>query len=372
MSVGKTIKRLRQEQNITQEQLAEALGISSRAVSQWECGRTSPDISQLPALAYFFGVTADCLLGVDITRRKDEIGAILEYNRLNFTSAGNDRGAIDYLTGKLRQYPNSPELFDALAASMYSLYFQSGDIDDDVLKREKAKEIIGICERGTECSGKEHTGDNFKQLSVYLYTFLGNREKARETACSLPHIHTTRDMLYPRTLEGREALEAWQELLINLIWTLSFVIGKIKSCVEHTAEEKIKIMRLRERLILLVRDNSTGFFGDLLSDNSLFLSSAYLAANDKDKALEELEKAVGYAYEDPENAAGKDNPLWFSEIDRSKASAVKHTPGTNLETLLDFLERKNYDAAFEGSEAYMKLINKLRAAAGDTANGKTA
>ena len=35
MTIGATIKQLRQEQDITQEQLAEALGITSRAVSQW-------------------------------------------------------------------------------------------------------------------------------------------------------------------------------------------------------------------------------------------------------------------------------------------------------------------------------------------------
>ena len=50
MSIGSTIKRLRRQRNITQEQLAEYLGITSRAVSQWECDRTAPDLSQIPGL----------------------------------------------------------------------------------------------------------------------------------------------------------------------------------------------------------------------------------------------------------------------------------------------------------------------------------
>lgn len=54
MTIGTVIRRLRQEQGITQEQLAEALGITSRAVSQWECDRTSPDISQLLCRVYIF------------------------------------------------------------------------------------------------------------------------------------------------------------------------------------------------------------------------------------------------------------------------------------------------------------------------------
>ena len=45
MTIGSRIKQIRQEQNITQEQLADSLGITSKAVSQWECDRTAPDIS---------------------------------------------------------------------------------------------------------------------------------------------------------------------------------------------------------------------------------------------------------------------------------------------------------------------------------------
>ena len=48
MSIGATIKKLRRDKNITQEQLAEMLGISTNAVSQWECDKTAPDISHLP------------------------------------------------------------------------------------------------------------------------------------------------------------------------------------------------------------------------------------------------------------------------------------------------------------------------------------
>ena len=65
MSIGTTIKRLRRERDITQEQLAEYLGISTGAVSQWECDRTAPDITQLPLLANVFDVSADELLEID-------------------------------------------------------------------------------------------------------------------------------------------------------------------------------------------------------------------------------------------------------------------------------------------------------------------
>ena len=66
MTVGENIKKLRRERNITQEALAEYLRISSQAVSQWKCGKTPPNIAQIPVLAYIFGVSADAILGIDI------------------------------------------------------------------------------------------------------------------------------------------------------------------------------------------------------------------------------------------------------------------------------------------------------------------
>ena len=59
MLIGATIKKLRRERDITQEQLAEFLGISSKAVSQWERDKTLPDISQLPLLANIFNLRVD-------------------------------------------------------------------------------------------------------------------------------------------------------------------------------------------------------------------------------------------------------------------------------------------------------------------------
>lgn len=62
MTIGKNIKRLRQNKGVTQEQLAESLHISGQAVSKWENGTALPDITLLPMLADYFGVTTDELL----------------------------------------------------------------------------------------------------------------------------------------------------------------------------------------------------------------------------------------------------------------------------------------------------------------------
>ena len=62
MTIGKRIAHLRKEKGLTQEELAQHMGISPQAVSKWENDQTCPDISALPKLAKLFGVTVDELL----------------------------------------------------------------------------------------------------------------------------------------------------------------------------------------------------------------------------------------------------------------------------------------------------------------------
>ena len=95
MSIGSTIKHLRREKDITQEQLAEYLGITSRAISQWECDRTAPDISQIPALCHIFDVSSDVLLGIDIERNNEEIQKYLtKAAELGYQGNGSERTAL--------------------------------------------------------------------------------------------------------------------------------------------------------------------------------------------------------------------------------------------------------------------------------------
>lgn len=61
-TLGKRIAALRKEKGMTQEELAEKLGVSPQAISKWENGQSCPDISLLPRLAVIFGVTTDLLL----------------------------------------------------------------------------------------------------------------------------------------------------------------------------------------------------------------------------------------------------------------------------------------------------------------------
>lgn len=68
--IGENLKRLRNEKNVTQDAIAEYLGVTYQAVSRWENGLAYPDIEFLPELARFFEVSLEELLGTESDRNK--------------------------------------------------------------------------------------------------------------------------------------------------------------------------------------------------------------------------------------------------------------------------------------------------------------
>ncbi|MCL2516919.1 MAG: helix-turn-helix domain-containing protein, partial [Oscillospiraceae bacterium] len=75
---GQTIKKLRKEHNLTQEELAEQLNVTSKAVSKWENETGLADISQVVPLASVFEVSADVLFGIYGTNDDEEVRKILD------------------------------------------------------------------------------------------------------------------------------------------------------------------------------------------------------------------------------------------------------------------------------------------------------
>lgn len=73
MELGKKIKHLRFQAGLTQEQLAEKLGIRAQSVSKWENAVAMPDIAALPLLAEIFGVSIDDLFDVTTEQRLNRI-----------------------------------------------------------------------------------------------------------------------------------------------------------------------------------------------------------------------------------------------------------------------------------------------------------
>lgn len=80
--VNLMIKRLRLEKNLNQEQLAEQLHVTRQAVSNWETGKTQPDIETLTQIADHFGVSVEYLIyGKEPTKETNEIKRTWNWGR---------------------------------------------------------------------------------------------------------------------------------------------------------------------------------------------------------------------------------------------------------------------------------------------------
>ncbi len=76
INIGRAIVQGRRAKGITQEELAEYMGVSKASVSKWETGQSYPDITFLPRLAAYFNISIDELMGYEPQMEKEDIRAL--------------------------------------------------------------------------------------------------------------------------------------------------------------------------------------------------------------------------------------------------------------------------------------------------------
>ena len=118
--IGRTIAGLRRERNMTQMQLADEMGVSFQAVSNWERGQSMPDISKLPELAELFGTTIDALLShhspLIEKAAENKLEELPELTVRELTEAAPilPPKQVDDLADKLLDLPNLPDMTELL------------------------------------------------------------------------------------------------------------------------------------------------------------------------------------------------------------------------------------------------------------------
>lgn len=141
LKINENIRMLRKSRSLTQEQLAEAMGVSVGAVSKWEKGLSNPDIALLPHLADFFSVSVDVLLGYEWKNLR--MGQAAEFikkctaeRRFSEGAAAAEKAAI--------QYPNCFEVIyraGLLYARKAVVYTDSADAERAIKLLERAREL---------------------------------------------------------------------------------------------------------------------------------------------------------------------------------------------------------------------------------------
>ncbi len=305
--IGENIKKLRLRKEITQETLAEFLGVSFQSVSRWERSESYPDITLLPSIASFFDVTVDFLLSTGKEHNEEKIRKYLDaYDNMKLKDSAltfeKFEGAVKEFPGDFRILVRYMELlheeklfnqpWNELVSGSYkkisekigSIYekIQKHCTDDDIRIRSKRIMITHLLWM-YDCACDE-TGK-----------FLFNKEyldRAKDIAATLPAMCDSRELMLISDKENYRQVN--KAALEELIFQLQSVL--FGYCFDRSTEERIKQYEATQSLLELVYPD--GSFGKN-SFNRLYsyghLGHLYHEAGDDKKALENLSLCADYA-----------------------------------------------------------------------------
>ena len=144
LMISERIKKYRKDKAITQDALAQALSVSPQSVSKWECGDGYPDITLLPAIANFFEVTVDELIGNDEISTKEDV-------QKNFFNVVHTLPADDQLELALKYHKKYPRNWHIATSLMHIITRYHGNNEDEYRKllEEICQQILKDCTDST-------------------------------------------------------------------------------------------------------------------------------------------------------------------------------------------------------------------------------
>lgn len=176
LNIGSNIKKLRLDKGLTQEQLADILGISPAAVSKWEAKNTYPDITNLIPLAQVFNVSLDELLQYDENKIRAQIeNILLDYRNLRVE--GKHIEATALIASARQNYPNDFQIMGKYIEDI-SCHTQS--------LTEKKEEIIVLCNCILDNCKLDKIRYTAMQVKAKVLHMSGNTDAAIELLSELP------------------------------------------------------------------------------------------------------------------------------------------------------------------------------------------
>jgi len=242
------IKKLRKEKDMTQEELAEYMGVSPQAVSRWETGTTCPDIFALPALAELFGVTIDCLLGVDEKEKQREIRRIISAAEEKINQ-GITEEPIIWLREALNKYPNNEQL---LCSLMYALYAAT---EDEELCKVYDGEIVSIAYRIEQHSKDSDWRNEARRILFRHYCDTNRKAEALQIADGMARIETSLERNIYWMLDGDDRLAYLKERMADDMHYLLWDINAYSCHANISDEEKEQLNSVCQRIKELIKES---------------------------------------------------------------------------------------------------------------------
>ena len=230
IKLGEKIKSLRKQKNISQEVFANYLGVSFQAVSKWETGNTMPDITMIPAIASFFGVSTDELFDFNLFEIEKQVDEICnEAYKYRFSDAAMSERI---LRKGLQRFPGNDIILNNL---LYTLDYKT-----------RADEVITLCKTLIESTKDDSVKYDACRILATCYKENGRTDMIKPTLEIIPEIYFSKLELMASLLSGEDSYEAAQkqknisaEDLIDML----IVAGKrLKESGEHEkANSQFKI-----------------------------------------------------------------------------------------------------------------------------------
>lgn len=190
--LGEKIRFLRKGKNISQEVLAQYLGVSFQAVSKWENGDTMPDVAMIPALASFFGVSTDELFDFNLMEMEEKVMDICrEAAQYRFSDPAKSE---QLLRSGLKQYPGNDIILNNLLYTMRS--------------PERSDEVITICKSILEVTKLDDVKYDVLRIMAETYHDMGQQELVNPTLEQIPEIYFSKLELAAKLLTGEAAMKA--------------------------------------------------------------------------------------------------------------------------------------------------------------------
>lgn len=189
MKLGEKIRYYRKRQGLTQEQVAERLGVSTPAVNKWENDNSYPDITLLSPLARLLSTDLNTLLSFRENLTTQEIRDITDHVRAIFRSQGFIAG-FEIGETYLREYPNDTRL----ALHMGRLYAACLVLLQEEDKDFYETRILELMEQAGE-SEDQKTASAALSWRMHYYAEHGDFEKAEEVLKQIPDIIVDKEEL---------------------------------------------------------------------------------------------------------------------------------------------------------------------------------
>jgi len=277
IKLGDKIRALRKSKNISQEVLAQYLGVSFQAVSKWENGENLPDVTMIPAIAIFFDVSTDELFDFNRLETEEKIQQVC----WDIADWRNDRPqeAEKAYRDLLKQYPGNEIILANLLYVLQNL--------------QKNEELINLCKTFIASAKDDGCRYDAARIMAETYKAMGEYTLCRDAIDLIPEYFFTHLEEKALLLEGDDMFRpAWQqkeESLDTFIW-MSVRLADYYEEADDMEKAKRQLQQAKDIILLLRDDDIPPFWKEnyYVSDGANWIEKL-------DRRLERIESGCNFS-----------------------------------------------------------------------------